>query len=112
MRYHWFVVVLLVRGYGGFDLELNVLTITCGDVVVLVGCCAVCFTYLISLMDCCFVPGDALVICLEFASRIGFDRKVSCLTCFYLTRFPTAKVSFKLYLKLVRDILTLPLKLQ
>ena len=46
------------------------------------------------------------VTCLEFASRIGFDRKVSCLTYFYLTRFPTAKVSFKLYLKLVRDILT------
>ena len=52
------------------------------------------------------------VICLEFASRIGFDRKVSCLTYFNLTRFPTAKVSFKLDLKLVRDILTLPLKLQ
>ena len=52
------------------------------------------------------------VTCLEFASRIGFDRKVSCLTNFYLTRFPTAKNKFILDLKLVRDILTLPLKLQ
>ena len=52
------------------------------------------------------------VTCLEFASQIGFDRKVSCLTYFYLTSFPIAKVGFKLYLKLVRDILTLPLKLQ
>ena len=49
--------------------------------------------------------GGMVVTCLEFASRIGFDRKVSCLTYFYLTRFPTAKVSFKLDLKLVRDIL-------
>ena len=46
------------------------------------------------------------VTCLEFASRIGFDRKVICLTYFYLTRFPTAKASFKLDLKIVRDILT------
>ena len=52
------------------------------------------------------------VTCLEFASRIGFNSKVSCLTYFYLTRFPTAKVSFKLDLKLVQDILTLSLKLQ
>ena len=36
-----------------------------------------------------------LVTCLEFASRIGFDRKVSCLTYFYLTRFPTAKSEFQ-----------------
>ena len=39
------------------------------------------------------------VTCLEFTSRIWFDRKVSCLTYFYLTRFPTEKVSFKLDLK-------------
>ena len=32
---------------------------------------------------------------LEFASQIGFDRKVSCLTYFYLTRFPTAKCDFQ-----------------
>ena len=50
---------------------------------------------------------NTLVTCLEFASQIGFDRKVSCLTYFYLTRFPTAKVSFKLDLKLVQDILTM-----
>ena len=31
---------------------------------------------------------------------------MSCLTYFYLTRFPTAKVSFKLDLKLVQYILT------
>ena len=36
-----------------------------------------------------------LVTCLEFASRIGFDRKVSCLTYFYITRFPTAKSEFQ-----------------
>ena len=36
-----------------------------------------------------------LFTCLEFASRIGFDRKVSCLTYFYLTRFPTAKSEFQ-----------------
>ena len=36
-----------------------------------------------------------IVTCLEFASRIGFDRKVSCLTYFYLTRFPTAKSEFQ-----------------
>ena len=35
------------------------------------------------------------VTCLEFASRIGFDRKVSCLNYFYLTRFPTAKSEFQ-----------------
>ena len=35
------------------------------------------------------------VTCPEFASRIGFDRKVSCLTYFYLTRFPTAKSKFQ-----------------
>ena len=35
------------------------------------------------------------VTCLEFASRIGFDRKVSCLTYFYLTRFPTSKSEFQ-----------------
>ena len=35
------------------------------------------------------------VTCLEFASRIGFDRKVSCLTYFYLTRFPIAKSEFQ-----------------
>ena len=35
------------------------------------------------------------VTCLEFASRIGFDRKVSCLTYFYLTMFPTAKSEFQ-----------------
>ena len=32
---------------------------------------------------------------LEFASRIGFDRKVSRLTYFYLTRLPTAKSEFQ-----------------
>ena len=46
--------MLLVRGYGGFDLECHVLTVTCGAVVVLVDCCAVRFTYLISLVDCWF----------------------------------------------------------
>ena len=35
------------------------------------------------------------VTCLEFASRIGFDRKVSCLTYFYLTRILTAKSEFQ-----------------
>ena len=35
------------------------------------------------------------VTCLEFASQIRFDRKVSCLTYFYLTRFPTAKSEFQ-----------------
>ena len=35
------------------------------------------------------------VTCLEFASQIGFNRKVSCLTYFYLTRFPTAKSEFQ-----------------
>ena len=35
------------------------------------------------------------VTCPEFALRIGFDRKVSCLTYFYLTRFPTAKSEFQ-----------------
>ena len=63
--------------------------------------------------DWCLPPTlQEIVTCLELASRIGFDRKVSCLTYFYLTRFPTAKLSFKLDLKLVQDILTLPLKLQ
>ena len=38
---------------------------------------------------------DAIVTCLEFASQIGFDRKVSCLTYFYLTRFPRAKSEFQ-----------------
>ena len=37
----------------------------------------------------------APVNCIEFASRIGFDRKVSCLTYFYLTRFPTEKSEFQ-----------------
>ena len=36
-----------------------------------------------------------LVTCLEFASQIEFDRKVSCLTYFYLTRFPTSKSEFQ-----------------
>ena len=39
--------------------------------------------------------GRTIVTCLEFSSRIGFDRKVSCLTYFYLTRFPTAKSEFQ-----------------
>ena len=36
-----------------------------------------------------------IVTCLEFTSQIGFDRKVSCLTYFYLTSFPTAKSVFQ-----------------
>ena len=35
------------------------------------------------------------VTCLEFSMRIGFNRKVSCLTYFYLTTFPTAKNEFQ-----------------
>ena len=46
--------MLLARGYGGFDIELYMLTFTFGDVVVLVGCCVVCFPYLRSLVDCFF----------------------------------------------------------
>ena len=40
------------------------------------------------------------VTCLKFASRIGFNRKVSCLTYFYLTRFPTAKSEFQTRFKI------------
>ena len=36
-----------------------------------------------------------LVTCLEFASQIKFNRKVSCLTFFYITRFPTSKSEFQ-----------------
>ena len=43
--------------------------------------------------ECWRVPGA--VTCLEFASRIGFDREVSCLNYLYLTRFPTAKSDIK-----------------
>ena len=42
----------------------------------------------------CTLEPPPPVTCLEFASRIGFDRKVSYLTYFYLTRFPTAKGEF------------------
>ena len=52
VRYHWFIFVLLVCGYGGFDIELRMLTVTCGAVVVFVGCCAIRFPYLRSLVDC------------------------------------------------------------
>ena len=34
----------------------------CGAVVALVSCCAVCFPYLSSFVDCCFVHGAALII--------------------------------------------------
>ena len=42
-----------------------------------------------------FQPRSVTVTCLEFASQIGFDRKVICLTHLYLTRFPTAKSEFQ-----------------
>ena len=53
-----------------------------------------------------------IVTCLEFASWTGFDRKVSYLTYFYLTRFPTAKSEFQTRFETRSRYSQPPLKLQ